>query len=509
MQPYYWDNKDAELDDHLHTIDKRLDRSCTPFTTRGWANVLMIVSIVTALIFVFCAYPIMSHYTKTPMSLPSYNLGGINRTGQVPLLPNLPSLIDKDTPKSAMSRTGWDGNGYSLVFSDEFNTPGRTFYPGDDPYWEAVDLHYWPTGDYEWYSPDAVTTEDGKLVITMTEEFNHQLNFKSGMIQSWNKFCFSSGYIEVSVSLPGTSRSGGFWPGVWTMGNLGRAGYGATNEGMWPYSYDSCDVGTFPNQTNHDGTPAAAAGISNLPGQKTSACTCPGEDHPGPTVNRGRSVPEIDVLEALVDPLQGVGQVSQSYQIAPFDNNYQFNNAAPATTIYNTSITQFNTYKGAPLQQAVSSITNVDPSNYGGNGYATYGFEYWANRNDRKNSFLTWFSGGQPSWTIRSASIGPDNAMNISSRIISEEPMSIIINFGLSDSFQRIDYGHLAWPAKMYVDYIRVYQRDGATNIGCEPPDYPTQDYIQKHLNAYSNPNLTTWAQAGYTFPKNRLYTGC
>lgn len=32
-----------------------------------------------------------------------------------------------------------------LVFSDEFNQDGRTFYPGDDPYWEAVDLHYWGT----------------------------------------------------------------------------------------------------------------------------------------------------------------------------------------------------------------------------------------------------------------------------------------------------------------------------------------------------------------------------
>jgi hypothetical protein len=30
-----------------------------------------------------------------------------------------------------------------LVFSDEFRVDGRTFYPGDDPYWEAVDLHYW------------------------------------------------------------------------------------------------------------------------------------------------------------------------------------------------------------------------------------------------------------------------------------------------------------------------------------------------------------------------------
>lgn len=30
-----------------------------------------------------------------------------------------------------------------LVFSDEFDVPGRTFWPGDDPYWEAADLHYW------------------------------------------------------------------------------------------------------------------------------------------------------------------------------------------------------------------------------------------------------------------------------------------------------------------------------------------------------------------------------
>lgn len=35
----------------------------------------------------------------------------------------------------------------------------------------------------------------------------------------------------------------------WTMGNLGRAGYGASLEGMWPYTYDSCDIGTVQNQT--------------------------------------------------------------------------------------------------------------------------------------------------------------------------------------------------------------------------------------------------------------------
>lgn len=36
---------------------------------------------------------------------------------------------------------------------------------------------------------------------------NHALNYKSGMLQSWNKFCYTSGYIEVSVVLPGANEN--------------------------------------------------------------------------------------------------------------------------------------------------------------------------------------------------------------------------------------------------------------------------------------------------------------
>lgn len=86
--------------------------------------------------------------------------------------------------------------------------------------------------DFEWYDPSAVTTKDGHLVLTMTQEPIHDLNFKSGMVQSWNKLCFhKNAYVEVSVSLPGVSSVGGFWPGVWLMANLGRPGYGASTEG--------------------------------------------------------------------------------------------------------------------------------------------------------------------------------------------------------------------------------------------------------------------------------------
>lgn len=119
------------------------------------------------------------------------------------------------------------------------------------------------------------------------------------------------------------------------MGNLGRAGYGASLEGMWPYTYDACDIGTVPNQTMNglpylatvDGDTGKGGTLSYLPGQRLSRCTCAGESHPGPVHSDGtyvgRSAPEIDIFEAQVtkrvkgDPLQG--QVSQSAQWAPFN----------------------------------------------------------------------------------------------------------------------------------------------------------------------------------------------
>ena len=119
----------------------------------------------------------------------------------------MPQLIDADTPDSAKTRTGFDGEQYELVFSDEFEQAGRTFYPGDDPFWEAADLWYGSTGDQEYYDPAQIKTQDGYLLITLDqvtdETTNHNLPYKSGMLQSWNKFCFTSGYIEVSITLPG------------------------------------------------------------------------------------------------------------------------------------------------------------------------------------------------------------------------------------------------------------------------------------------------------------------
>jgi beta-glucan synthesis-associated protein KRE6 len=143
-----------------------------------------------------------------------------------------------------------------------------------------------------------------------------------GMVSTWNKFCFTGGLVVASVVLPGRSTVEGLWPAIWAMGNLGRAGYGASLDGMWPYTYEACDVGALPNQTYRGGPPAAltsgdpAVGgeLSYLIGQKLSACTCHGEAHPGPILSDGsflgRAAPEIDMFEAQVS--SGIGYVSQS-----------------------------------------------------------------------------------------------------------------------------------------------------------------------------------------------------
>lgn len=42
----------------------------------------------------------------------------------------------------------------------------------------------------------------------------------------------------------------------------------------------------------------------------------------------------------------------------------------------------------------------------------------------------------------------------------------------------------LEFPVEMLVDYVRVYQRKGQTDIGCDPPNYPTANCIAKHLDS-------------------------
>jgi hypothetical protein len=89
--------------------------------------------------------------------------------------------------------------------------------------------------------------------------------------------------------------------------------------------------------------------------------------------------------------------------------------------------------------------------------------------------------------------------------------MYLIMNLGQSTSFTYDISSSIHYPVTMYVDYIRVYQPKGQTNVGCDPKGFPTAKYIEqyaellcpysvtlttlhRHIEAYTNPNLTQWS---------------
>lgn len=39
------------------------------------------------------------------------------------------------------------------------------------------------------------------------------------------------------------------------------------------------------------------------------------------------------------------------------------------------------------------------------------------------------------------------------------------------------------------IEYVRLYQSKSSINIGCDPPGYPTTDYIQRNINKYMLPS--------------------
>jgi beta-glucanase (GH16 family) len=442
--------------------------------------------LIIGLLCMFILLPVLTYTTNIYLPEGSGNSSKVINYGPAwahvnnntyPLLKNIRTgLIDPTTPISAKTRTStFDGSSLKLVFSDEFNDDNRTFYPGDDPFWTAPNLWYGATQDMEWYDPTAVTTGGGTLQLTLSALAQHNLGYTSGMLNSWNQLCFKGGVFEVSVSLPGPAGVSGLWPGVWTMGNLGRPGYRATTDGIWPYTYNSCDAGITPNQSAPDG-------MNFLPGQRLSSCSCKGEDHPNP--GTGRGAPEIDILEAAVDPANQLGLVTQSYQVAPFDIFWRPNSNFLQMPNYET--TQMNGYTGGPYQQAVSATTLLNDNWYNGTAYQKYAFEYIPGTNTGK---IAWFVGEDQSFMMDGRAIGPNG--NVAAREVSQEPMSMVLNLGMSGAWGEVQMANLLFPTTMHIDYVRIYQKPGEENITCDPPAYPTTEYIANHMEAYTNPNLT------------------
>jgi hypothetical protein len=113
---------EEENDDFLHdpdpALDKVMDKQMSRWSVAAVIDTAALFIVVIVLIGLFAGWPVYryaiqgswgSYATKTL----------VNSTGQVPQIPNLPTLVDAATPMDAYTRTGFDGEEYELVFSDE------------------------------------------------------------------------------------------------------------------------------------------------------------------------------------------------------------------------------------------------------------------------------------------------------------------------------------------------------------------------------------------------------
>lgn len=127
---------------------------------------------------------------------------------------------------------------------------------------------------------------------------------------------------------------------------------------------------------------------------------------------------------------QKVVQLSQSFQSAPFNDQYTFSNSSPAIVVANPKKSQVNSYKGAAFQQATSVVTDgnraatqlgsLDGSVAGGE-FSTFGTEFTTGPDGE----ATWVSDGEPSWTLTKDALAADPVSQIGPRVMASEPSKL------------------------------------------------------------------------------------
>eukprot|EP01039_Chlorochromonas_danica_P004434 gene4434-4858_t len=443
----------------------------------------------------------------------------------------LGTLIDPETPYLTKTRQA-DGKKLTLVMSDEFNQEGRGFASAEDEIFEALDRPDNSNESIQYYnaSKEYATTRGGSLVITTkpTKASWYQWdsssyrpirltkNYTSAMVQSWNKFCFTGGVLELAVRLPGYVDGGGLWPAIWLNGNLARVTYEASTVFTWPWSYDRCGE------------------IDHLEEkQEINAC----DPHPGFGLNpnQGRGAPEIDLFEVMSGaPMPGYpgptrAFMSSSLQLAPgLPKDIRPRNGHPLNSSQvwykdlfvgersalnfafwgqecgpTTTMSQSLKY----MEDSLSANTYLEDTHY--NEIHNYKLEWQPG----EKGYLMWYLDDKLIFGINGTSIS-----DLTGGLIPVEPMYIIMNIALSHRwgmpepcpvsrcaacYQCYDCtnpdcqcalpeglkGCRVLPAEMHIDYVRLYQdlEDSSHSLGCSTPSFPSADFINAHPERYQD----------------------
>ena len=422
---------------------------------------------------------------------------------------------DPDTPNDKRTFVDSDSQINTLVFSDEFNDKTRNFQNGKDQKWTALEVGDTSNKGAAFYLPEQATVVQDKQASNATKpvfalriatineshtgdsptgETGIEMPYKSAMLQSWNKFCFTGGVVEFRARSP---RGAGYWPALWAFGNLGRAVYQNSNTGLWPWSYDQCDASL-------DLPPSD-------PPQRISACMNHSYERDGLHPFQGRGATEIDVLEGAV-----TNSGNDSYSVG----SLQLSPGIPA--YFRPPMFGFPTTEGSG---AWYSGLEFGPRGLPNNGWYgppwgsdcptgcpdalsggltkinDFDTRYWTYRMEWKtgpDGGIKWFYDNEFVWSIGAEAFDEysvcsnkpgekSDCKRTPKRQVPQEPMSLVMNTAIgtwNGGASALDGKH--WPAEFYIDYVRVWQSE--TNVGCDPPDYPTKKYIEKNAELYGEP---------------------
>jgi beta-glucanase (GH16 family) len=115
--------------------------------------------------------------------------------------------------------------GWTLVFSDEFETPGAL-----DPAKWGYDIGYIANDEKQHYTSrsENVRAEGGNLVIEARKEPYQGYAYTSARVVTRGRFEFLYGRVEVRAKLP---TGNGTWPAIWMLGtNIGQVGWPTCGE---------------------------------------------------------------------------------------------------------------------------------------------------------------------------------------------------------------------------------------------------------------------------------------
>ena len=148
-------------------------------------------------------------------------LGACGGGGGTPAKPaSTPTPVAAATPTPAPAGGPW-----TLVFADEFDTPGSL-----DPAKWGYEIGYIANNELQYYTSrsENVRVEGGNLLIEARKEPYQGYAYTSARVNTKKRFEFLYGKVEVRAKIPSAT---GTWPAIWMLGaNIDQVGWPSCGE---------------------------------------------------------------------------------------------------------------------------------------------------------------------------------------------------------------------------------------------------------------------------------------